>query len=65
MAENYSKKDSGCNSTSWTYNPNYTPAMNPNYNYKTQIVAKLDASAVTNNGELPGYTSGAPSDKGK
>jgi hypothetical protein len=59
----YSKSDSGCNSTSWKYNPSYTPAVDPNYDYKTQIVATLNASEVTKNGELPGYSSGKPSSK--
>lgn len=60
----YSKESKGgCESTSWTYNPNYTPAENPNYDYKKGMVAKLNASAITNDGKLPGYTSGKPSDK--
>lgn len=67
MAETKYSKDSngGCMSADWKYNPSYTPAQNPNYDYKTQIVATLNANAVTNDGKLPGYTAGAPSNKGK
>ncbi len=59
MADSKSSEKGG-NSTSWTYNPDFTPAQNPNYDYKTQIVGTLNASAVTKDGSVPAYSAGAP-----
>lgn len=62
MAET-KNKDSGMMGTSWMYDPNYTPAQNPDYDYKAGIVGTLNASAVTKNGSVPMYSTGAPKDE--
>ncbi len=52
--------ETSASSTSWTYNPSFTPAQKPDYDYKAGIVATLNASAVTQNGTVPAYKEGMP-----